>query len=409
MVAWVTLVLAATCMGAAFVGVLVTRRTLEPPFAFLALGAFAASAWAFGTLAQNYVRLDALFYAFAFAVAASAGGYALASTLLWRLALREKTISLPSTLPADNGTAAVIVLGIVEPASYDERWTASTLIALAEEELLEASAVILPFLFLAAKARYRAAGGSSPGVRQLEELAERLGLSLPVDRVGRVWPASTDGTHALDAAVVGAVAAGHRKIVIVQALVAGSLELDEAKRKVDSLRLAERGIVVTYTDGLWGSERVASLVTAKVLSVAHEVSTTGVLLVGIGQPEPRSRTYQSFDEREQAFLSRVRMLLIERGVAANSVRLAWSEWRMPDVTSGVRHLAALGCSRLIVVPACFPLDSIATLLDLPMATRQARVEDTLSVVTLHAWGDDNALVAELREQTLAALEESRLP
>jgi len=406
MAVWITLVFAATFTGAAFVGVLVVRRALEPLFVLFTLGALASSAWAFGTLAQNYERLDALFYAFAFAVAGSAGGYALASTLLWRVALRERIPSLPSALPADNGTAAVIVLGIVEPTLYDERWTASSLMALADEELLDASIVILPFLFLAAKARYRAAGGSSPGVRQLEALSERLGMALPVDRIGRVWSAATDGAHSLDHVVAAAVATGHRTIVVAQALIAGSRELDEAKRKVDSLRLAARGVTVTYTDGLWGSERVASLVTAKALAVAHDVSTTGVLLVGVGQPEPRSRTYRSFDERENAFLSRARMLLIERGVPANSVRLAWSEWRTPDVTSGVRHLAALGCSRLLVVPACFPLDSIATLLDLPMATRQARVEKSLSVVTLNAWGDDAGLVAELREQTLAILGDS---
>jgi len=408
MAVWITLVFAATFTGVAFVGLLVVRRTLEPLFALLTLGSLASSAWAFGTLAQNYERLDALFFAFAFAVAGSAGGYALASTLLWRLALRERIASFPSALPADNGTAAVVVLGIVEPTLYDERWTASSLIALAEEELLDASIVILPFLFLAAKARYRAAGGSSPGVGQLEGLAERLGMTLPVDRVGRVWAAATDGAHGLDQVVMAAVAAGHRTIVIAQALIAGSVELDEAKRKVDSLRLASQGITVAYTDGLWGSERVASLVAAKTLAVAHDVSTTGVLLVGVGQPEPRSRTYRSFDEREHAFLSRAKMLLIERGVPSNSVRLAWSEWRTPDVTSGVRHLAALGCSRLIVVPTCFPLDSIATLLDLPMATRQARVEDSVSVVTLNAWGDDAGLVAELREQTLTVLDESGL-
>ena len=64
MAVWITLVLAATLTGVAFVGVLVVRRTLEPLFALLTLGLLATSAWAFGTLAQNYVRLDALFYAF---------------------------------------------------------------------------------------------------------------------------------------------------------------------------------------------------------------------------------------------------------------------------------------------------------------------------------------------------------
>lgn len=400
---WIVLVLAATCLGAAFVGVLVARRALEPVFLAITLGAAVGAAWAFGSFAQVYDRLDALLYALGFAVAAAAGGYALASTLLWRLAGEQRPATIPSTLPDDNGSAAVIVLGAVEPPEYSEQWTASSLNALADEGLLTASTVILPFLFLAAKARYRAAGGTSPGARQLETLADRLGLSLPVDDVGQVLPAAVDGEQSFETAVAAAVEAGYRRIVVVEALIAGSVELDEAKRRVDSLRLSESGVTITYTDGLWSSDRVAALVTEKSLAVADDPSSTGVLLVGIGQPEQRSRTSQSFDERELAFLSRTRMLLIERGVQANFVRLAWAEWRTPDVTSGVRHLAALGCTRLIVVPACFPLDNIATLLDLPMAIRQARVDAALSVVTLTAWSDDPALVAELRRQVMAAL------
>ena len=402
---WILLVLAATCLGAAFVGILVARRAFEPIFFALTLGSAVGTAWAYGTLAQVYDRLDAPLYALGFAVAAAAGGYALGSTLLWRLAVTENPPSIPSPLPDDNGSAAVIVLGIIEPPEYSERWTASSLNSMADEGLLDASTAILPFLFLAAKARYRAAGGTSPGSRQLETLAEHLGMALPVADIGRVLPAAIGGPEPLDAVIARAVAAGHRRVVVLEALVAGSLDLDEAKRRVDVLRLADHGITVSYADGLWSSERVASLVTARSLAVARDPASTGVLLVGVGQPEQRSRACGSFDEREQAFLSRIRLLLTERGVPANFVRLAWTEWHEQDVTSGVRHLAVLGCTRIVVVPACFPLDNIATLLDLPMATRQARVEDSLTVVTLTAWGDDPALVAELREQAMDALRE----
>src|SRR5664279_2599182 len=90
-------------------------------------------------------------------------------------------------------------------------------------------------------------------------------------------------------------------------------------------------------------------------------------------------------------------------VPEQSVRIAWADWRAPEVTGTVRHLAALGCRRIIVSPTCFPLDSITTLLDLQLAVRQARVDETVSIVTLPAWHDDPALVEELRADICGVL------
>ena len=160
---------------------------------------------------------------------------------------------------------------------------------------------------------------------------------------------------------------------------------------------------VVYADALWSSERIAALVASRVMAIAGDPSSTGVVLVGLGQPEERARSCGSFDEHETAFLNRVRMLLLERGLSETFVRLAWADWRAPDVTSAVRHLAALGCERLVVMPACFPLDTVETLLDLPLSVRQARVEDAISVVTMTAWSDDAGLVEELRSRALLAL------
>ncbi len=96
------------------------------------------------------------------------------------------------------------------------------------------------------------------------------------------------------------------------------------------------------------------------------------------------------------------MMLLERGVDAESVRVAWADWTTPDVASSVRHLVALGRRRVLVVPAVYPLDTLATRLDLEMAVRQARVNDDVSVVTLPGWRDDEAVIAELRARVLGA-------
>ena len=84
--------------------------------------------------------------------------------------------------------------------------------------------------------------------------------------------------------------------------------------------------------------------------------------------------------------------------------IAWSDWRSPAVTGSVRRLAAIGCRTVVVVPACFPIDSIATMLDIPLAVRQARVDEGVNVLTLHAWHDDPGLVETLRAAVVSAIE-----
>ena len=87
---WISLVVGAVLFGVSLVAILVSRRSLEPVFAALALAAFACAAWAFGELSIVYDRFDVLLWALAFGVAAFAGGYALASTLLASLASRPR-------------------------------------------------------------------------------------------------------------------------------------------------------------------------------------------------------------------------------------------------------------------------------------------------------------------------------
>jgi hypothetical protein len=191
---------------------------------------------------------------------------------------------------------------------------------------------------------------------------------------------------------------------VAQPFIAESLEVDRAKREVDTLRLSDRGISIAYAEPLWSSARCAALVSSRALAVASDLPSSGVVLVGQAQPEGRSRLAGTFDLQEAGFLNQVRGLLLERGIAEEHVRIAWADWRSPEVTTSVRHLAALGCRTVVVIPACFPLDSITTMLDIHMSVRQARVDPSVSVLTLQAWHDDPGLVEALRSTILAVLE-----
>jgi len=396
LVIWLSLVVGAVGTGASFVGILVARRSHEGGYAAAGLASFLLCAWGFGGVTIAYDRLDAIVYAFVFGLAGIAGGYALVSTLLGWLARhdREAWIQTGDGLPEDPGGAAVFVLGEVEPPDYSPTATAAALEGLADEGLLKASIGVLPFLFMAQKTRYRAAGGVSPAARQLNALAERVEGLLRLGP-GRVEPAWCEGERALASRIAEKVSRGFRTIVVAEAVISESLEVDLAKRAVDALRLSDLGVHVTYSGPLWRSEKIATLVSTRIMALVANPAASGVVLVGQGQPDDRARDRREFDEQETSFLNHVRMLLLERGVPEQSVRLAWADWRTPEVTGTVRHLAALGCRRIVVSPACFPLDSIATLLDLQLSVRQARVDETVSIVTLPAWHDDPAFAEEL--------------
>jgi protoheme ferro-lyase len=401
---WIALVGGSVLTGASIVALLISERSLEPVSAMSALLGFIVTAWGFGQLTTSYESVDAVGYALLFGAAAAAGGYALASTLLSRLAPSRQPPTVSEALSASDAAPAVVVLSELEPPTYSARATAAALEDLADEGLLAASIWVLPFLFMAQKTRYRAAGGTSPGSGELESVAARLALALGSRGITHVETAGCEGERSLSTRIVAAVERGCRTIVVAQAFVAESLEVDRAKREVDSLRLSERGVTVSYADPLWGSARCASLVSAKALAVAGDPLNCGIVLVGQAQPEERSRVAGAFDQQETGFLNQIRAQLIDRGVPEQRIQIAWADWRSPEVTGSVRHLAALGCRTVVVVPACFPLDSITTMLDVPLSVRQARVDQDVNVLMLHAWHDDPGLVEALRSKILLALE-----
>lgn len=400
---WGALVAGAVVAGASVVAMLVVPRSAEAPCALLGLAGFAGSSVAFALLSDSYSRLDAVMYGFAFMLAAGAGGYALASTLLYRLNPNEPPSPAPLEQPMAPSGPAAIVFACGEPEHYEPRATAATLQTLTDEELLEASVGALPLLFFAQKTRYRAIGGTSPATQELSQIAEQLEAVLG-EKVGGVSWATCQGPGSLQQAVRAAVEAGHHPVVVAELGVAESLSAAAAKRGVDSLRPANVGAEVRYTGSLAGSERIPAMLVERILRATGTSDGAGVVLVGHGQPEDRSRRHPSFDEDETAFLNRLRMLLVDRGLPEHNVRIAWSEWSTPDVTSAVRHIAALGCDRVVVVPAVFPLDTIATRLDLEIAVRQSRVGGSINVVTLPAWRDDAAVIEELRARVNSLLE-----
>jgi sirohydrochlorin ferrochelatase len=136
--------------------------------------------------------------------------------------------------------------------------------------------------------------------------------------------------------------------------------------------------------------------------------TDGVVLAGLGQPWQWDRDNPRSCEHETFFLQRVRAALIAAGAPETNVRTAWLDWQDPGVTEVTRHLAALGCERIIVVPATTCADTLETIIDLPAAVEQASVDPGIRVQVLHGWGDEDVVARALTRAALETAQECRL-
>lgn len=405
---WGALVLFSLATGFSLVGTMAVRRLLEPAAWLVLLVSFAGATWSIievgGSGAGDGPRLA--LYAVAFSLAAAAGGYGLAASMLLEPAARLMRRGVRvEPVRSERSGPCVIAVATAEPTSYSTLETACLLSELAAEDRLDASMATLPLLFFAQKARYNAIGGLSPARQQFAGICDALAATLRDNGAPVAW-ASTTGPRRAAVLVAEAVRAGHDRIVVVSPALSPSASVLAALSEIDALRLADRGVRVAHARSLGPNPRLALMVAGRVLGHVTNASDTGVVLVGHGRPEVAARRDRAYDEIETTFLNRVRAELVDRGLESQKVRLAWAEWEEPDVTSTVRHVAALGCRRIVICPAVHPFDSLATRLDLEIAVRQARLAEDVSTITLGAWGDDEALIAEVRARVVDALEET---
>ena len=231
---WTALMGCSLIGGIAVAGALIAPKALEPLAALLFLGCSAGAAFSAVTIGRTNTSDEAPFYAVAFATAAVAGGYALASSLLLEAArLGHRTAGATRTGVAVD-RAAVVIVGCVEPTHYSVSDTATLLADLDAEGRLDASLAALPLLFFAQKARYIAIGGRSPAASQMKSVADRVEESLAQRSVSVYW-ASCSGSGRAATRVSEAIEAGHSTIVIADLSVAPSTRAVAALNEIDSV------------------------------------------------------------------------------------------------------------------------------------------------------------------------------
>ncbi|MDZ4170395.1 MAG: CbiX/SirB N-terminal domain-containing protein [Coriobacteriia bacterium] len=402
---WIALVGGALLAGASVTAVLVAPRRTEALFAVLGALVAAAALTSFAAIVGTTPRVNVALYAFTFLLAFAGGGYALASTLLLS-SVRPPAPAQATETANEDPRPAVIICRCVEPESYAFSSTASMLDGLASEGLLEPSVGTLPLLFFAQKARYRLAGGASQGVRDLSTVAARLQDSMREVNPSVTW-ATCSGAARLAVRVSQAVSAGHRRIVVVDLSVAPGIHFERAVAEADAVCASAPHTSIVHTTCMRDADSVLRHLANRILAACKGEADSGVVLVGIGQPRERATLDPRFGERETSFLNRLKMILRDEGMSGDHVRIAWSEWEEPDVTQEVRHLAALGCTRIRVVPATRPIESLATSSDLRAAIRASRLDESAEVMIMPAWGSESPVVGAIADSVRRALRDDQ--
>lgn len=400
---WIGLALSGLICGAGVVGALVLARFASPLASLGFLAGFGGASWLLGKVATETAGPGAQALGFVIVVAGFVGGYALASALLEQTARPAPVAPLPSA--GDRGIG-LILLAQAEPEEYDLAETTRELGSLAEEEALSIGLAVLPFMLAAQKTRYRAVAGRSPARKQILRIAERLEAALVPATFTRLDVAWCDGgSDTLAETVSAAFESGCERVVVVPLAVGESLEMQRAKARLDRAASGSEPIGVVFASSLAAAESITALLARRIAVGVAGPQTTGVVLAARGEPEVRRSANRSFEEAEIAFTTRLRALVAESGVPQEQIRIAYAEWSEPGVSSEVRHLALLGCERILVSPACFPAETLVTKIDIPMSVKQARIDPMISVVTLSAWGDELEVVEALKQSALAGLAE----
>ncbi len=406
MASWLALLAGCVIFGAAVVAALVLSRTVAPLASITGLAGLVGALDAFGILAARYDSFEAVAAATFVLLAGTAAGFAVAATALPHLAPRTRPVTMPGS--ATNASHdAVVLLACTEPERYDPRAVALRQNLLAESAEIEVPTTALPFVFYADKARYRAVGGRAPGSDVMRELVTRVAACLG-DRVGDVEPAWSHNPASLTLTIARLAAKGATTVSIVVLGASESAHLEAARAVLDrSLRDGD-GPAVHFGPPVWNDRCLPDRLAARVLALTEGVShaEVGVVLVDQGLPPVWERRYSSAGNVENYFDQRVRMLLCEAGLAEQHVRIAWLEWQAPNVTEVVRHLAALGCTRIVVAAATIALPTLETALDLRHAISLARVPESVHVMTLAPWGGDEAFVNAVCASALEPLEQA---
>jgi protoheme ferro-lyase len=366
---------------------------------------------AVASIARDYRTPTAIGGALFFSLAGAVTAYMLTAALLPLLA----RLPFPAAETDDCGVRAgraVVLVACADAPRYDPRAISSRASDLGRIGALDVPLAAEPFLYLAERARFAALGGVSPGPAAARSLCDSVTVAVrafaPDTQVRLSW---TYARPTLTDMVTQLSRSGVESIAVVPLGSAQDPGVVRALDELDALRAPKGTPPLAVVSSLWTDRRLADRMAQRIIDAVPDEprASTGVALVCPGRPtgEPDGRSGDDGDEIY--FTQRVRMLLAAQGFDDRLVRIAWLDWQQPDLTEAVRHLAALGCQRVVVAPATIVVPTVSIVLDTRQALEFARLPIHVSVTVLPPWEDDPAIVDTIAAGARTALDSISSP
>lgn len=399
--AWALTMLGAVIVGWSIVALMVAPKRLHLLSLLAFLGGIVLAADAISALTFA-LGSTATVFAVLFLLAGIGGGYWTAAAALASLGARTagpRRHHTPDVRPAPT----VVLVSCAPSDAYSIRDVAVRHRILTEDGAEETPDAVLPLRFLEQKARYRSIGGRIATSEVACALAERLEEELATSgRSTKVALAGCTTRPRLARVLADARDRGARKVFLVSLDPTSALLAGETRRVTAAVQ-RDGGPEIVFAPSVWDDRRLAERLCERVLEACTDVPLGRVGVVIAAEGRPLALGARPAEDDARRFTQRVRTLLDARGIAGDRVRMGWLRWETPDVTEALRHVAALGCERIVVVPATEALPTLGTSLDLEDAVHLARLpHDAVSVAVLPPWGVDPVLIAALSDAARAA-------
>ena len=332
-------------------------------------------------------------------------GYALTT---WRFLSHDRPREMPKLddKPASNpGHLAVVYFSHGESEEYDQLAWLHQFREFDEQKLKFMPRLARPFFFTVLRSKYMK--GSSRHCSMHCQMMAKLEEDYKKGGRGdiRFYLSFLDAEPRPDVAAAKAYNEGASTIVVANVFLTASNHTAEGDHLVKELKLEERGVRVLYTDPLWDSAllRRSFLEKADLAIAPEDRASTGLLLVGHGQPDEWDLEFATETEHENLFREQLRKDFIEQGYRPENVRLAWMAFKEPNTTAAVNDLAASGIKRMIFFSAAISADGIHSQSDIPELVQKAKASKQVEVVDLGAWNDHPMVIKAIREKIDKAL------
>jgi len=398
--------------GAGLATLMVAPPPYEIPVGVIAGASFIASLLSLIGIVATDPRVDLALLGALLGISAFGVGFSSAAQMV--RFLQDRSSSGRSAGPWDtapvtehDNDAAAIILSCAEPETYTPSSVIDDIDLLAEIGIPIPGMTGRPMLFAAEKTRYRAVGGRSPARATVRALTESVRDRLSMDSTKlTVAEAYCSGPDSLNRVVDRLKESGVRRIAVVRFSIAKSPAMDRAEMALPR----DPEISLDYGPSLWTALPLAESIVSRTMRSGADTdpASLGVALIGEGRPEQWLDANPDAHEHETFFMQRIRSLLVEHGVTKEHVRVGWLSWQAPDIIETVRHLAAVDCQRVVLVPATFPYDELATLIEFKHAVKLARVDADVEVIRLGGWGNEDAISKIVCEQIREMLRQEKL-